>query len=188
MGTAALGGLLKDKDKAVKLIVALGMAGMMLIMLSSIFGDSFGSGRAASKAEGLISADEYARQAEQRLERVVGQIEGVGALNVLITVENGFEQVYARSGKSASDSDTVYDSGRPSRVQHSQTSEHSYVLIDATGGRREALLITQIEPKIKGVVVVCQGADNMVVRERVISAVTTALGISSNRVCVTKKA
>ncbi len=188
MDTSALGSFIRDKDKGLKLVVILGMAGMVLIMLSSFLGDLLSPGSKAPKGELPLSAADYAREAELRLERVVGQIEGVGALHVLVTVENGFEQVYARSGKSSVDSDTAYEGGQPSRVQKSQSSEHAYVLVDATGGKREALLITQIEPKIKGVVVVCQGADNMVVQERVISAVTTALGISSNRVCVTKKA
>jgi len=35
-------------------------------------------------------------------------------------------------------------------------------------------------------VVVCEGAGSMVVQERVTQVVTTALGISYNKVCVTK--
>lgn len=44
----------------------------------------------------------------------------------------------------------------------------------------------EIEPVIRGVVVVCQGGDNPVVVERVLSAVTKALNISTSKVCVTK--
>ena len=44
----------------------------------------------------------------------------------------------------------------------------------------------QIEPVIRGVVVVCQGGDNPVTVQRVLSAVTKALNISSAKVCVTK--
>lgn len=44
----------------------------------------------------------------------------------------------------------------------------------------------EIEPVIRGVVVVCQGGDDPVVVERVLSAVTKALNISSAKVCVTK--
>ncbi len=44
----------------------------------------------------------------------------------------------------------------------------------------------QIEPIIRGVVVACQGGDNPVTVERVLSAVTKALNISTAKVCVTK--
>ena len=44
----------------------------------------------------------------------------------------------------------------------------------------------QIEPLIRGVVVACQGGENPVVVEGVMSAVTKALNISTAKVCVTK--
>ena len=47
-------------------------------------------------------------------------------------------------------------------------------------------LVTEILPTVKGVVIVCAGGDDQAVRERVQSAVTTALNITARRVCVTK--
>jgi len=44
----------------------------------------------------------------------------------------------------------------------------------------------QIEPVIRGVIVVCQGGDNPVVESRVIAAVTKGLSIPSSKVYVTK--
>lgn len=43
-----------------------------------------------------------------------------------------------------------------------------------------------IEPKVRGVVVVCDGGDNPIVVSRVLDAVTKALNISSDKVCITK--
>ena len=43
-----------------------------------------------------------------------------------------------------------------------------------------------IEPKVRGVVVVCEGGDNPLVVAHVMDAVTKALDISSDKVCVTK--
>ncbi|MCH5304322.1 MAG: hypothetical protein J1E41_05615 [Ruminococcus sp.] len=44
----------------------------------------------------------------------------------------------------------------------------------------------EIEPKIRGVVVACSGADDPVVIARVTEIVTKALNISAAKVCVTK--
>ncbi len=43
-----------------------------------------------------------------------------------------------------------------------------------------------IEPKVRGVVVVCDGGDDPLVVSRVLDAVTKALNISSDKVCITK--
>lgn len=44
----------------------------------------------------------------------------------------------------------------------------------------------EIQPHIRGVLVVCEGGDDPVVVERVTNAVTGALGVSTAKVCVTK--
>ena len=57
--------------------------------------------------------------------------------------------------------------------------------MDGSDGK-EALIKTQIEPKVKGVVIVCSGGEQALVQQRVIDAVTIALDIDSSKVCVTK--
>ena len=44
----------------------------------------------------------------------------------------------------------------------------------------------EIEPLIRGVLVVCEGGDSPVVVERITEAVTKALDISAAKVCITK--
>lgn len=44
----------------------------------------------------------------------------------------------------------------------------------------------EVQPIIRGVLVVCDGGDDPVITERVTTAVTRALGISAAKVCVTK--
>ena len=43
-----------------------------------------------------------------------------------------------------------------------------------------------IEPKVRGVVVVCDGGDDPLVVARVMDAVTKSLNIGSDKVCITK--
>lgn len=43
-----------------------------------------------------------------------------------------------------------------------------------------------IEPKVRGVVIVCDGGDNPLVVSRVLEAVTKSLSIRSDKVCITK--
>lgn len=43
-----------------------------------------------------------------------------------------------------------------------------------------------IEPKVRGVVIVCDGGDDPIVTARVLEAVTKSLDINSDKVCITK--
>lgn len=46
--------------------------------------------------------------------------------------------------------------------------------------------VQSITPVVRGVVVVCEGGDDPVVVSRVMSAITSSLDISSDKVCITK--
>ena len=46
--------------------------------------------------------------------------------------------------------------------------------------------VKSITPTVRGVVVVCEGGDDPVVAERVLSAVTKSLAVSSDKVSITK--
>ncbi len=56
-----------------------------------------------------------------------------------------------------------------------------YVYLDNSSTKTK-----EIQPIIRGVLVVCEGGDDSVVVERITQAVTKALGISAAKVCITK--
>ena len=56
-----------------------------------------------------------------------------------------------------------------------------YVYLDGSTTKSK-----EIEPHIRGVLVVCEGGDDPVVVERITQAVTKALDISTAKVCITK--
>ena len=73
----------------------------------------------------------------------------------------------------------------PLKTQERNDQEKKLLLVDGPNGKRQALIKTQLQPKIKGVVVVCQGGSNPTVSQQVTSLITTVLNITSNRVYVT---
>lgn len=165
--------------KGQNLIVALGLIGIFLIMLTTFWPKSED---ATTDTSSKVSADEYVQKLEQRLEEAIGQIAGVGACKVMVTLENGVEHVYASQQKI--DSNRLEDAGTNStKLSQRDNTEESIVVVD-TGDGRNGLLITEIQPTIKGVVVVCSGGHDPEVQERVTKAVTTVLSITSKRVCV----
>ena len=166
------------------LILALGLMGMLLLL----FAQSGDTPEAPPGQEANLSAElasgHYAEQVEARLTSLIEEIDGVGRAKVMVMLENTGEAVYAREEKRSLDS-----SGTPQAPEGGtlrESSEDRYVLIDNGYGQKEALVETQLEPKVRGVIIVCEGAGDMYVQQRLINVVTTALGISSSRVCVEK--
>ena len=73
-----------------------------------------------------------------------------------------------------------------SKKQESNEVETKYITIKDSDGTEKALSVMQIQPTVKGVVVICSGGDNIDVKNKVTEAVKTALNITSKRVFVTK--
>lgn len=183
---------LKDKlsgmlgGKKSRLLLFLGIGGMCLILLSTVLPTGGGSKMNPSVGAGPVSAEEYAAGLEARLEKIVGSVDGVGKCQVMVTTENGVEYVYAVEESQNVNQTNSYDGEAVRKETQQQNTDQKYIVVDAGGGKKEALLKTQKPPTVQGVVVVCEGAGNMVVQERVTQVVTTALGIPYSRVCVTK--
>ena len=164
----------KAPDRWKNLIIIGGLIGIALIFLSSYFPSGSGGSGSAEETLDKISAQEYTSQLEENLIQIISHIDGAGEAKVMITLKTGVETKYATQEKSSTES--------------SGTSEISYITVRDANGSERALAVTEVQPTVKGVVVVCPGGEEPVVQQRIISAVTTALDISSKRVFVTRLA
>ena len=112
-----------------------------------------------------------AESMEERLEKILTQIDGVGRAKVLLTEASGAETVYQTDGESYENSDR----------RRTQT------VIISNGSREESGLIRSVNPPAYlGAVVVCQGGNLPAVKLAVVEAVANATGLSANRITVLK--
>ena len=174
---ARLAGFLKAGDRRVKIITILGLAGILLIFLSQFIG----SGKTEKETASGLDSAAYTAALQEQLTGLISSIDGAGKASVFITLQNDWETVYVSEEKTERDS----QSSSGETVSDRQSREENYVLVDGSDGR-SALVRTRIEPVVKGVVVVCEGGDDPVTATRILEAVTTALAISSAKVCITK--
>ncbi len=172
------------KGQRSRLLLFVGIAGMALILVSSVFPPQAKTNPPMGTPEQTPEA--YAAQMEQRLTDLVGKVDGVGKCEVMVTTENGVEYVYAVEQSQNVNETSSYEGEQARRLTQQQNNAQKYILLDAGSGKKEALLKTRRQPTIKGVVVVCEGAGSAIVQERVTQVVTTALGIPYHKVCVTK--
>lgn len=173
-------------QKRVRWILAAGMIGMVLILLSELWPQREKVPENALQTSVQWDSGEYARGLEEKVLSLVTNIQGVGEAKVWVTLESGAELVYAREEVKNTDTTQSYGEDGIRSLHEKDNSEQKLILVEGTDGRRQPVVRTQKEPVVQGVVVVCQGARDMSVVERVTAAVTCALGISSSRVCVTQ--
>ena len=84
----------------------------------------------------------------------------------MVTLKGGYRAIYATDSQSGSSS-----------------SKNATVII-GSGSSEKALLIGYENPEIAGIGIVCSGGDDYNVRKNVISVVSSAFNVSSNKIFV----
>lgn len=116
------------------------------------------------------SAEEYVDMLENKLSNVLANISGVSSCNVIITLESGFNYVYA--------TDTETKTTISGSNETSITTE-TVILVS-----NEPIVVKEIYPAIKGVVVVANGAEDFSVKMNILSAVETVLDVDRNNITI----
>lgn len=161
-------------EKRVRLPVVLGVVGVLLICLSEFI--SFPAKQEAKAESTERSAADFCTETEEKLKKIIAQVQDAGRVEVMITLESSDEKVYAADEKK----DT-----KTSGETEQRSTDEKYVLID-NGTRDDGILLKTNSPKVKGVIVVCDGGDNPTVVKQVSDAVSAALGVSANHISVLK--
>lgn len=172
--------------KGTSILMAAGLIGIALILLSSFWPSS--AGKSSKSASSAITSAEYAAQLGNQLENIVGKIDGVGKVQVLVTVDSGVQYVYEQNQKSSNDKSATSQTDGSTQTQENNDTEQNPVIVDNASGGQSPLVRTELQPAVKGVVVVCDGGDNPTVKESVTDAIMTALDLPSTRISVSKRA
>ena len=122
------------------------------------------------------SLNSYTADLENRLESILSEIGGAGEAHVMVTFESSFESVYASNAKLEEDTSAV-----SSGVKNT---EKEIALVGNKSGGEEPVLLKSLCPRVKGVMVVCCGAESEKVVKSIKSAVSTLLGINETKVSV----
>ena len=150
------------KYKFVLLVVLVGII-LMLLPVSS-------QTKETEENKSQISQESFDLAAmEQRMEEVLGKIDGVGKLRLMLTLQSGTRLTLAE--------DTQRDQDRTQR---------EIVTLNRGSGNQEIVITNRFYPVYQGAVVVCQGADSSAVRLAITETVQALTGLPSDRIRVAK--
>lgn len=111
------------------------------------------------------SSQEYANYLENKLENVLNEIKGAEEVDVMLTIEKGFEYVYLTEEEVRTTSNGT------------QVSSSTVVLIDG-----KPIVIQEIYPTIKGMLVLVKGENDISTRLNIITAIQTVVDIDSSKI------
>lgn len=158
------------KDKRFELCVygALVLAGILIYAATTV-PKSKTENTGAAETQSIVCSSE--RETEERLKSVLSCIRGAGKVEVMITYDTGAQIVPAMS----TDTQTGITQSAESVTEN--RTESSRPVTVSQGGGNEALVLTEKQPIVRGVIVIAEGAADIAVRINLQNAVRTVLGI-----------
>lgn len=165
-----------------RVAVVAGFIAILLIAVSSVIPNE----KKTDRTNAQYTADAYITEIEQKLASVATAIVG-GKAEAMVTLENGIEYIYASETETDTQKNEDKTGADKTKIQQNDSNAQKYIIVKNADGDEKALVVTEIMPTIKGVVVVCDCRGEPALAEAVKSAVVTAMNISEKKVCVIDK-
>ena len=166
-----IGNNAKIKIYIIALIICL-----LAVVLTSL--KPFSKANSSGKAQTQESETDDSKLNEQ-LTELISKINGAGRVKVMITYDTSDENVYAK------DMDEEFANNENAPVEQRIKSE--YIIINGSDGE-EGLKIKNVYPTVRGVAVVCDGANDPNVKGQIVSVVSALFDINSTRISVAEMA
>lgn len=117
------------------------------------------------------------RETEERMRSILSRIDGVGQLELMLTVESVQEREFAV------DTELSYSGATAAPDDYTRRSE---TVVLSGGAGDEPVVVRNIGPTYRGALVVCQGGGSAEVKLAVTQAVSALTGLSTDRITVVK--
>jgi len=118
--------------------------------------------------EASISSNSVVADLENRLTKTLNNVEGAGKVSVVINVESGMETVLAMKT-------TITENSSGKKI------EESPIVVNG-----ETVTLKEVYPEIVGVLIVAEGADNIVVYRKLQQATVSLLDVNVNKIEILK--
>lgn len=136
-----------------------------------------GSGTPQAPSSQDSEAEEVAAM-EERMREVLARIDGVGALELMLSVESTDRLEFAV------DTELRYSGQTAAPDDYSRRTET--VVVSGSGGEDGPVAVRRISPAYRGALVVCEGGGDPEVKLAVTQAVSSLTGLSSDRIAVAR--
>lgn len=125
----------------------------------------------------------YVEQMEERLETMLGKIEGAGRVSVMITVKSTGEEVTEKDKPSTQENSHSTDGSRSESSSRLEIGEET-VFTQTEEGKSVPFVVKQFLPEVEGVLVIMEGADNSSLKTDIIEGIQVLFNLPVHKIKV----
>ena len=152
------------KRKLLLILLGGGVGVLLLLLGSGWFGKTTEKASAEKVREIEEEVRQYREETEKQIKELCESVRGVSHVTVAVSLSGGFETVYATES---------YSGGE------------RYVTI-GSGSSQQALALCRTPPEVTGIGIVCTGGSDLNIRRELLSLLSAAYHISTNRIYITE--
>ena len=172
----------KDKEEEAGSPVVLGQ-----LVPEAKEGDS-DSQTAAGKISGTQEDEErrYEKEMEQRVKDILKNVDGVGEVDVMLTLKSSKEKVlHVDRDRSRSTTEEKDSAGGTRKSQTEEMKESS--LTTGTSGTQEPVIEKELQPEIEGIIISARGGGSAQVKAEISEAMEALFGLPAHKIKVLKR-
>ena len=181
----------KKSNKFTYMIILIIIAGVMILVVS-YFNDSTPTFLNLSndttfqenkREENLSTSTTYQDKVKNELKNILSKVKGVGEVDVIIHFEGGEELIPALDSEKSNTVTEERDSNGGNRVNNNNK-DGTKVVMSSQGSSTEPLILKTYNPKIIGILIVAEGADDTRLSDELTKIVSSLYDISESKVSV----
>lgn len=138
-----------------------------------------------SKSADLSMAD-YEDYYTEQLKQILEEVVGVGEVSVMVNLESTEEVIVEKDTNERTQVTKEVDKEQATREIQESSKDQRVVLTQGSEGE-QPIVVKRVKPKVRGVVVVAKGAENMRVKSWIHEAVQKALNVEPHKISVLPK-
>ena len=127
----------------------------------------------------------YIAELENRLKNILHKVDGIGEVEVMITLRNSKEQIPLKDVPYTQEGLNEVDGEGGSRTNNSIQKEESTILVNKNGNTQPYIL-QEREPEVEGILVIAEGGDNVLIIKETMEAVEVLFDIPMHKIKVMK--
>lgn len=181
--------LIKDGALNTRLLL-LGILGVILLLVGSVYEGQFSKKNSSETPSEIVKSvpapsitRSYEEALEAKLSNLLSQVRGAGSVAVSITLESSATQEHAKN--LIKETKTIQEKDTTGGIRTTvETKENQQILLGKESGTDKPVMVREVKPIIKGVLVIAEGAYDSSVKANLTKAVEAGLGIPSYKITV----
>lgn len=137
--------------------------------------------------ESNSETEEYVNSLESKLQNILSKVNGVGDVEVMITLEESKERIVLKDSPYTQDSVNESDGEGGIRESNSSTRGDETVMSSNGDGETTPYIIKEIQPSILGVLIIAEGGNNAVIETKIVQAVEALFDVPAHKIVVMEK-